>query len=713
MKPNTFDPGPIDQSTSDQQQPAVDKTKPHFHSIKQSLDNILKHPQSKQIILQTVLTSHKIVIHAYQFLKLYLLYHYEHAEPLPIINKDLVLTIMKVICDESIPEEDNDSEENIKEDDQSSGKGKEKIDDEILEPNTEDEDNYDDSDIENVNDESTDKEPEKRDNRRTQASIDLQQKILLFHREFYKLTMNSEELSRFNLHNVLSYLALDIVTTYETNIKQHYVEYLERFINVLFHKKQISKNLSKLDQNKFYAKLRSFKNAVLSQYDIIDPLLDHHIKHIIPQRVFSQKNVIYDLKVKPQDYLSCMIYMMKFVEAQNETIYNLFPLRTELIPKYIRLDTTSLVHVLMTKDNKHVYGNKSDYGYGNIKKRQDEIWSCFFRTELRCFFKPKDNKLNNYQFAHMIETDGIACSILWVRKDLAPEKKKPKFKAVPEQYIDDGKVDLKALQGKKIVGIDPNKGDLIFCVADSGDGHAQTFRYTQDQRRKETKQKKYRDLRDMFKETNDIAGKPVKEWETELSAHNKKTLDITKFYLYILKKNEINSKLMPFYQQYIFRKLKWNSFVNTQRSEDNMLNKFKEKFGKPKDVVIGFGDWEQKHQMKYKEPTKGKGFRKLFRKAGYQVYLVNEYRTSCRCYDCEGECVKFKKCKNPRPWKANEIILRHGLVMCKTCKRTWNRDVNSALNMHWITKKTIEGDGRPEYLRREGEKKKKGKSKKK
>ena len=47
----------------------------------------------------------------------------------------------------------------------------------------------------------------------------------------------------------------------------------------------------------------------------------------------------------------------------------------------------------------------------------------------------------------------------------------------------------------------------------------------------------------------------------------------------------------------------------------------------------------QKQHMKYKEPTKGKGIRKLFRENDYKVYLVDEYRTSCmfsKC--CEGKC---------------------------------------------------------------------------
>ena len=50
-----------------------------------------------------------------------------------------------------------------------------------------------------------------------------------------------------------------------------------------------------------------------------------------------------------------------------------------------------------------------------------------------------------------------------------------------------------------------------------------------------------------------------------------------------------------------------------------------------------------------KELTKGKGFRNLFRQNCYKVYLVDEFRTSCRCSKfeickCEiGECEKFQK----------------------------------------------------------------------
>jgi len=44
-----------------------------------------------------------------------------------------------------------------------------------------------------------------------------------------------------------------------------------------------------------------------------------------------------------------MIFMMKQVEKRGYTTTNPFPLRNDIVSKHIRLDTTTLVHLLMTK----------------------------------------------------------------------------------------------------------------------------------------------------------------------------------------------------------------------------------------------------------------------------------------------------------------------------------------------------------------------------
>ena len=161
--------------------------------------------------------------------------------------------------------------------------------------------------------------------------------------------------------------------------------------------------------------------------------------------------------------------------------------------------------------------------------------------------------------------------------------------------------------------------------------------------------------------------------------------------------------MYPEYEKEVYRKLKWHAFVNRRRSEDRMVNNFRKKFGKAEDIVIGWGDWSQgEGQMKFLEPTKGIGMRKIFRRVGYTVLLVNEFRTSCRCYGCGGECAKFRMVENPRFWKRNErpMVLRNGLISCKNCVRLWNRDRNGSLNILCCAKEDLLGRERPDYLQR-------------
>jgi transposase len=377
---------------------------------------------------------------------------------------------------------------------------------------------------------------------------------------------------------------------------------------------------------------------------------------------------------------------MKKIEKQELFINNVFPIRTDIIPKFVKLDTTTLVHLLMTKNQ----GNKSEYlTEGNLKKYENKIWKFFFRTERQCFSKPK------YSFHHMISTDGISCCILFLRNDMIGKRIPNKKILNSEEYIDELK-DYNNIKNKKLIGIDPGKEDLVFCV-DGASKDANTFRYSQNSRRKETKLKKYSNIILELKNQK-IDNKTIIEYETELSVYNKKSLSIKKFKKYVKMKNKINQKLFKFYENYIFRKLKLNGYMNRKKNEQKMINNFKKIFGKPEDTIITIGDWEQKQHMKYKEATKGKGMRKLFRQNGYKVYLVDEFRTSCKCSNCDGgNCEKFMVRKNPKPYK-NNLKLVHGLLSCKNCCNVWNRDCNGASNIYKIAKSAIENKSRPNYL---------------
>jgi hypothetical protein len=104
--------------------------------------------------------------------------------------------------------------------------------------------------------------------------------------------------------------------------------------------------------------------------------------------------------------------------------------------------------------------------------------------------------------------------------------------------------------------------DLLYCVNGVSNEHRK-FRYTQNQRRKEPKKKKYRNYLEERKNQL-VNGKSVREWEAELSLFNKKSLNFELFKTYTAKKNELNALLSPFYGEYIFRKLKLGAYMRRQ-----------------------------------------------------------------------------------------------------------------------------------------------------
>ena len=632
---------------------AKEKPPEFFKSTKTSLKSILKHPEiNTKKINDVVIKAHKIVIHTLQFLKMYILHNYQtQSQTIPIIDKILILNVMKVVCGEKHTNQG--------------------------------------------------RLPKK-------ETLELIENLTSFYTEHYNPYTQPEQLDYEYMSNVLSYLCEDIMTMYENNIQLHYVDYVERFVNVVWKKKMLVEKIRKIFPTKkeketrirqLEKELRKIKNDLLNVESNVDYTAHPHYhkwiteqkKYILPDKEkFQKQSIYYDLKCKPMDYLPCMIAMMKQVENNEETISNVFPLRSSISPGYIRLDTITLVYLLLRKEQ----GKKSDYNnQGNTKKHENKIWKFFFRTEKKVFRK------TGFSFHHMISTDGVGVSILFIRDDLVGKRLPSAKKGVSKELYIDELNDYSALRDKTIVGVDPGKEDLIYCVDDASKD-ANVFRYSQNQRRKETKMKKYNNII-LGMKTNKIQGKSVIEYETELSLYNRKTLCMDKFKAYINEKNRINHILFDFYSKHLFRKLKFGRHINIKRNEQKMMSNLKKMYGNPDEVVICIGDWEQRKQMKYKEPTLGIGMRSLLRKNKYKVYLVDEFRSSCKCSKCNGGvCEKFMVRKNPRPNK-DDMRLVHGLLHCKNGCGEWNRDRNGSSNIYKIAHQAIYGLERPSYLCRE------------
>ena len=112
----------------------------------------------------------------------------------------------------------------------------------------------------------------------------------------------------------------------------------------------------------------------------------------------------------------------------------------------------------------------------------------------------------------------------------------------------------------------------------------------------------------------------------------------------------------------------------------------------------------------YVHLTKGKGFIDLFKRNGMKTFLLDEYKTSSVCPDCDGDVEKgFKTRPSSRPWRRKDghIEKVHGLLGCcnQNCKQDyemkfWNRDVLSVRNYLRIIDAILNGEERPSSLAR-------------
>ncbi|KAG1620233.1 hypothetical protein G6F46_002553 [Rhizopus delemar] len=154
-----------------------------------------------------------------------------------------------------------------------------------------------------------------------------------------------------------------------------------------------------------------------------------------------------------------------------------------------------------------------------------------------------------------------------------------------------------------------------------------------------------------------------------------------------------------------------------QGAADKRLAKtLRERFGN--DAILILGNWSAGN-VKYHEPIRGVGMRRMLAKEGFQVYLFDEFRTSSVCPSCHnGGLETFKKVQNPRPYQREKypVVDRHGHLRCKnqqclndvmstmeaTAKvplhRLWNRDMAATLNFRHILFSLRANGERPEHF---------------
>ncbi len=637
----------------------------YMKTNKDNLKNIIKDNSIIPIINELVERTNKIVIHSYQFLKLYLIYCYQNNKKFPVIDKKYICDIFKAITIRQC------------------GKG-----------------GY------------------TADNMPNQLK-----KLTKFYNKHYSLTIPKNDTIYYDkLSYILAYEAIDMVTNIKNNISEHFLSHLAKFVHITFNFKGLIQNINDTVENKqlrkelksmMYKEFNKIINDIVSFNDTLTSnnsyykWIKEQRKKMFPYKNFCDKNVYYDLKSNPLDYLYAMFYINSQFENINSNkkedefkirLFNVLPLRTNIIGKNICIDTCALISNFLGDEStkEHLKNYKKD-------DNQYELWNRFFRLNKKVFNK------NNYAFSYMIRTDAISSCILFVRVDKNGKPLLKKFKGCSEEintyYIEKTTL-TNELKNMKVAVADPGKSDILYCGCRDSDGNLETFRYTQNQRRLETRNKKYNKIINQINTDTKINETSIKEHETILSKYNSKTIDYDMFKNYCIEKNKLNNTIYQHYQQNLFRKLKFNRFINTQKSESKMIKNFSNKFGKPEDTIFVLGDWNKgDNNMKGLEPTICKKFRRIFKNAGYKTFLINEFRTSKICNCCHNELEKFMMKPSKKPKNKGKFELCNGLLRCQSvkpkCEVIHNRDKNAVINMLNIVKSVFETGLRPKIFTRD------------
>jgi len=575
-----------------------------YTTIKTTLKSVLhNHKEVQPVITNLVFEMNDLMIHSYQFIRLYVLKCYNNNQPLPEINEKFILYCIKTLGVRS-------------------NQGAKSKDTDLLE------------------------------------------KLQEFYDKEYQPLLNHEKTQLKNTTFLLPYLATQLHTSLSNNTQERFIQHFLRFIN---------KTTKDITEDK--AILFKFKKLVLECNDETDTMFDEwkntHLPNILPENI--KKSVHYDVKVKPFDYLKGMLYMNAVLEKEEHKLFQPLPLRNNIIPKHIILDTACIISLFCPENKK-----KGDL-LKNVNENKYDVWNNLLNLQHKTF------KSKFYQFHYQIQTDGISGSLLFIRKDLKDKKWGSKVPTLQEQdfhNIEDLSTEqLKEVAPRNIVGCDPGKRSLVYMM----DSNGKKLQYTAPQRKRESKSKTNQRILLVEKKRNNIIEK-----ETHLSFQNSKSVDYEKFKKYLVEKDKLNKETTEFYKRDVWRKMKFRQYSYGKKSIDTFLNKIKETFGE--NILIGYGNWSRSTQMKHFMPTMNKGLRKQIHKK-YDTITINECNTSKKCCECNNDLSYYRHSNGNKQFR---------LLVCSGCVRPQvkqivfrTRDANSAINIMNITKCWIDRQERP------------------
>ena len=266
---------------------------------------------------------------------------------------------------------------------------------------------------------------DKRGRPTSSKNTQLVDKLDIFYEQEFKNLYKNDLTNTTKLNQILNFSKVQIVTAFENNIKAHFIKHLFYYINSYFDmlcELEYSELSTKKDVVAFRKdlryELRFVKNDILNGTLTSSSCYHRRIKEnrskLVPKEYI--KSIPYDLQANPLKYLPFMIHLNNELEKLQKKIFHCFPLRTDVVPKSIIIDTSALLELLVDKGTRELRNGK-----GQIKKTKCLLWNKYFKTDNN-LMKIGSDKDRKYLFSGSIITDGIAVSVRFVRKDMYNKK---------------------------------------------------------------------------------------------------------------------------------------------------------------------------------------------------------------------------------------------------------------------------------------------------
>ncbi len=579
--------------------------------------------------------------------------------------------------------------------------------------------------------------------------------LLNFYKTHYNRLYEHEKNDLYNFKAVKRYLAEDILTNIENNIKLYYIHRLKKYLwifgcNILDPKSKMSvkekhKIIDKLVNNILKNKYKQIDKRFLSWFneDVLGTIIPSVI--VAPKKV-KKFRLNYNAKSDPSKFILYTLNIHRAFENHNKQIDEKLNKIKE--DKFLKEHTklSQVISMMKKQGSKKLKLGQKYFELKNLAEQSPTIQlrkqriamfnslpgvnfnmkyvtfdtTCLIELfvmehggkskalrlisderhiEVWSRFFHTDKRIfkesSCYTFNFMIQTDGVGCSLVFRRKGEELIGKLSQPQEYEYVYLDELPQD-QIREYRNIGVIDPGEKDMIYGM----DKFGTQFRYSAAQYRAQCRTNKYRDI--MVKKKP----KEVKQAELELSKCLSKTTDREKYDEYLRVRAKHADILYNFYHMPLWRKLRFRTYTKKQAAQDNFVNQLEDKLGS--DTLIVLGDWSKKHTLKGHLPSVTIGMRNMLIKK-FDVVLIDENNTSKICHGCHGVTEKVyiggqkihrllgcRKCNNFTPQQFLEAS--ESTLTKKRKQKLIQRDTNSCMNMMCIVEEYLETGQRPEVF---------------